>query len=185
MICPKCNTGNEGWASQCKSCGTILKEPVIQKIPENIEKLPEEPQQKREPILASILSFLYMGLGQAYNGQRGKGYMFFSTIPILMILYFILMKVLNEPFPKRGDEPSFHSPSYVIATLCYICIWFFNVYDAYQSAKKINEGEISIDSTPGKSAFIFLVTVIAWFIGILICIPLIAILLGFLARIIR
>jgi len=166
MKCPKCNTENEGWALYCVSCKNSFREPIEQKLPPPVQNMPEEPRQRREPVLAGILSFLYMGLGQAYNGQRYKGYMFFAAIPASVIFYFILHSIFHEPIPKKGEEPSFASPSYIIITICYFCIWLFNVYEAYQSAKRINDGEIMVEATPGRSCLTFIITIVLWFIGI-------------------
>jgi len=117
------------------------------------------------------LSFFWIGLGQAYNGQRRKGYIFFVCLPLLGIFYFVLHRIFNEPIPKEGESPSFNSPSYMIASVFFFCVWLFNIYDAYNSAKRINEGAIVIDSTPGKSAFIFLRNVILSAIAFFILMP--------------
>ena len=121
----------------------------------------------REPLLASILSFLFMGLGQAYNGQRRKGYMFFASYIGLAILYFILLKVFNEPLPKGSKEIQHTSPSYIITVIFGFVIWIFNIYDAYRTAKRINESNEIATSTPGKSSFIFLRTIFLSFISII------------------
>ena len=122
----------------------------------------------REPILAAILSFLFMGLGQAYNGQRRKGYIFFLGYFGLGILYFILLKVFNEPFLEGSKEVArYTSPSYIITLICGLIIWICNIYDAYQTAKRINEGSVIVTSTPGRSSLIFLRTIFLGFIFII------------------
>lgn len=142
----------------------------------------ENKNMVREPLIAGILSFLFMGLGQAYNGQRRKGYLFFSSYIILAVLYFILIKVFNESFPKKGEEISRLSPSYITTVICGFITWLFNIYDAYQSTKRINKGDIAIDSRPGKSAFIFLRNIVLGFIAfftLLLLIPVLAIILAY------
>lgn len=141
-----------------------------------------QPQQRREPVLAGILSFLFIGLGQAYNGQRPKGYIFFGSMPALVVIYFILHALFNEPMPQKGEELTFSSPSYLIVSIAYFFLWLFNIYDAYQSANKINAGDQAADSTPGRSAFIFIRTVILSFIAMIITLIVGAILIAVLFR---
>jgi hypothetical protein len=136
----------------------------------------------REPMIAGILSFLFMGLGQAYNGQRRKGYLFFSSYIGMTALYFILIKAFNEPLPERSKDIPITSLSYIITVMCGFFIWVFNIYDAYKSTKRINDGDIVIDSIPGKSALIFFRNIILSFIAFLILMPLIPILLALLFR---
>ena len=115
----------------------------------------EENRVTREPMLAGVLSFVFMGLGQAYNGQRRKGYLLVASQLGLALLYFILLKVFNEPFPKN-KEISLNSPSYIITVIACICVWGFNIYDAYQTAKRLNQSAEATDLTPGKSTAIFI-----------------------------
>ena len=96
--CPKCNADNSDDAIYCKTCNAQIKEvkmisseekpkeetnhPVLNQSQTNYTPspiAPEEPIHRREPILSAVLSFLYLGLGQAYNGQRRKAYMFFAA----------------------------------------------------------------------------------------------------------
>ena len=65
----------------------------------------------KSPSTASLLSFLVTGLGQVYNGQVGKGILFF-ILAILGIFF-----------------------TFAIGT---IAIWIFSMVDAYQTAKQIN-----------------------------------------------
>ncbi|MFQ6008702.1 MAG: hypothetical protein ACE5K8_07100 [Candidatus Zixiibacteriota bacterium] len=69
----------------------------------------------KNPGLAAVLSFFYMGLGQIYNGQIGKGIAFiiFYTISIAMML--ILIGFITTPI-----------------------LFIYGMYDAYKSAEKIN-----------------------------------------------
>ena len=136
----------------------------------------------REPLLASILSFLFMGLGQSYNGQRRKGYLFFVSYIGLGVLYLILIKVFNESWPKNEKEIPHTTPSYILTLICGCVIWLFNIYDAYKSTKRINEGDIAIDSTPGKSAFIFLRNIVLSFIAFFILLFLVSMLPGLFFR---
>lgn len=139
----------------------------------------------REPLLAGVLSFLSLGLGQAYNGQRRKGYLFFICYLGLGVLYLILLKVFKEPISRNREEILTNSPSYLITVLCSFIIWALNIYDAYQSAKQINENSIFPDFTPGKSTFIFLRNIVVWFVVFIILGVLFVILTAFLGRIFK
>ena len=68
--------------------------------------------------LAAILSFFFPGLGQLYNGQFGKGILFFVINGINFFLAFVLIG-----FVTAGITALFAS------------------YDAYRSAEKINKAQ--------------------------------------------
>jgi TM2 domain-containing membrane protein YozV len=70
--------------------------------------------QTKNPIVALVLSFLWIGLGQTYNGNFRKG-LFFIFAFLIGLCCFIL-------------------PGAVV--------WIWNVWDAYTDAKKINRGEL-------------------------------------------
>ncbi|NLD47192.1 MAG: hypothetical protein GX660_08325 [Clostridiaceae bacterium] len=69
--------------------------------------------------MAAVLSFLYVGLGQIYNGQIGKG---------------IGMMVLGVVFIILGF--------FLIGIPLYIILWILGIYDAHNVAKQINAGYI-------------------------------------------
>ncbi len=121
----------------------------------------------REPMIAGILSFLFMGLGQAYNGQRRKGYLFFASYIGIAVLYFILIKVFNEPLPVSGKDIPVTSTAYVITFICSFLVWIFNIYDAYKSTKRVNEND-GVNSIPGKSVLIFFRNIVLSFIAFFI-----------------
>jgi len=86
----------------CEQCQVLIKQNVF--CPECARlPLPEMRVQKhRHPELAALLSLVFPGLGQVYNGQIGKG------------LAFFLMFWLVIP-------------------------WLYSVYDAYETASRINQ----------------------------------------------
>jgi TM2 domain-containing membrane protein YozV len=73
------------------------------------------PQFYKNPGLAAVLSFFYMGLGQIYNGQIGKGVAFIVIWTISWLLVLVLIGIITTPI-----------------------LWIFGMYDAYKSAEKIN-----------------------------------------------
>ena len=72
----------------------------------------------KNPLVALALSFLFPGVGQLYNNQNRKA----ITLIICYIISLVLCLIL------------------VGAILAFL-IWVYGMYDAYTSAKAINEGE--------------------------------------------
>jgi TM2 domain-containing membrane protein YozV len=85
------------------------------------------PRFYKNPGLAAVLSFFYMGLGQVYNGQIAKGILFIVayTISWVFIASIILLPI-------------------GIITTPILFIW--GMVDAYKSAEKINR-DIAYDSS--------------------------------------
>jgi TM2 domain-containing membrane protein YozV len=79
--------------------------------------MPEQPPKfYKNPSVATILSFLFMGLGQLYNGQIGKALVF-------IVLYIISLALMTV----------------VIGFVTTPILWIWGMIDANSSAKKINE----------------------------------------------
>lgn len=76
----------------------------------------EVPKFYKNPSVATVLSFLFMGLGQIYNGQIGKGIMF-------IVLYFISVMLMLV----------------VIGFITTPVLWIWGMVDANNSAKRINQ----------------------------------------------
>jgi TM2 domain-containing membrane protein YozV len=96
--CQSCGSAMDVNAQVCASCGAA----VVQK----------------NPILALVLSLLFPGLGQLYNGQNRKG----ITLIIAYVVFLILSLIL-------------------IGIILAILIWLYGMYDAFTSAKALNNGE--------------------------------------------
>jgi len=77
---------------------------------------------QKSPGVAAVLSFVFTGLGQIYNGQIGKGIMF-------LIIGFICALTLII----------------LIGFILYPVFWIYNIYDAYTTAKNINAGIVKPD----------------------------------------
>ena len=94
---------------------------------------------KSHPGIAAVLSFIFNGIGQIYNGQILKGLLiiFFSTIGMILILvgaaflgYWILAKAAYINFLIIG------ALLFGIG-LIFICILgIYSIIDAYQVAKE-------------------------------------------------
>jgi TM2 domain-containing membrane protein YozV len=69
----------------------------------------------KNPTLAAILSFLFMGLGQFYNGEVKKGVLFVALYIVSIVLMSFLIGFITTPI-----------------------LWIWGMIDAYKSARKIN-----------------------------------------------
>jgi TM2 domain-containing membrane protein YozV len=68
-----------------------------------------------------VLSALWVGLGQIYNGEIGKGLGLMVAYIISALLILVLIGIITTPI-----------------------LWIYGIYDAYDTAKKINTGEIVV-----------------------------------------
>ena len=66
-------------------------------------------------MVAAILSSLFMGLGQAYNGAIVKAVLFMILYAVSIAMTFFMIGFLTTPI-----------------------LWVWGIFDAYRSAKKIN-----------------------------------------------
>ena len=71
--------------------------------------------------IAAIASFVVPGLGQIYCGEIGRGIMILIGFIISCLLIIVLIGLIIAPL-----------------------FWIWNIYDAYNLAKKINAGEIKV-----------------------------------------
>lgn len=76
----------------------------------------QPPKFYKNPSIATMLSFFFMGLGQIYNGQIGKGVLFIILYIISVALMYAGIGVITTPI-----------------------LWIWGMIDANNSAKKINE----------------------------------------------
>ena len=76
----------------------------------------EIPKFYKNPSVATVLSFLFMGLGQIYNGEIGKGVLFIILYLISVGLMFIFIGFITTPI-----------------------LWIWGMVDANNSAKRINQ----------------------------------------------
>jgi TM2 domain-containing membrane protein YozV len=110
---------SDGTGKYCQHCGAV--------IPREAEVCPKcgrrvlyaRTSEPKSPGIAAVLSFLFTGLGQIYNGQIEKGIMF-VIIGIICIFTVVVL----------------------IGFILYPAFWIYNIYDAYRSAKLINAGVV-------------------------------------------
>jgi TM2 domain-containing membrane protein YozV len=107
--CSNCGEQIDERAEICPSCGVRQSGSVIYQ---------EHIFQQKNPGVAAVLSALFVGLGQIYNGEIAKGLMFMVAYFVSIILIFLLIGFITTPL-----------------------LWIFGIYDAYDTAKRINNGE--------------------------------------------
>ena len=110
--CPTCGYRLNANVKTCSSCGSQMdaKAQVCASCGARVSH--------KSPALSFILSLLFPGLGQLYNGQNTKA----ITLIIAYIVSWVLTLIL-------------------IGAILALIIWVYGMYDAYTSAKAINNGE--------------------------------------------
>lgn len=95
--------------------------------------MPETPVFYKNPGVATVLSFLWMGLGQLYNGRIGKGIVFCLIYAVAVGLSFCYKANMSLA---------------VFATIVAIILWIIGMVDANKEAKRIN-AQLSSQSGQG------------------------------------
>lgn len=134
----------------CPNCGAELQYKEAEICPAcGVRIRPPEPQKKKEPVLAALLSFIFAGSGQVYNGELGKGILFLAGTIIGAFVFLI--------------------PG--------IIVWLFGIYDAYTTSEKMNKGGIPFKEATGESVIAYILAFVAMIvIAILLFIFVIALL---------
>jgi TM2 domain-containing membrane protein YozV len=83
----------------------------------------------KNPATAAILSFLLMGLGQAYNGEIAKAVAFLVLYGISIFLTFFMIGFVATPI-----------------------LWIWSMVDAYRSSQRINQADHARQSPSNASA---------------------------------
>ena len=99
---------------------------------------PEE-RTKINPGLAAVFSFIFSGLGQIYNGQILKGLtiMSFSAMGIILVIigFVQISYCLVSQLFGRGDLAA-GIIILITGFLLITILGIYNIYDAYNTAKK-------------------------------------------------
>jgi TM2 domain-containing membrane protein YozV len=146
MYCPECGRESPDDAKYCSSCGASLQvdiseDPTInQNIPNEEEKHSDvnDISVKKSPSTAAILSFLFLGSGQVYNGQLS---------PAILLLVVNFVGVLVAGFYN-----------WILGGIIIIAAYLGSISHAYSTAKKMNNG--SIAATPYKNSDIVIYIVL-------------------------
>jgi len=102
-FCEKCGRELNKEADVCLGCGTMIK---------------KNTEAKKDPVLALVLSFLLTGLGQVYNGQVGKGFL------------YLMCAIVSVALMSVG-----------IGFIIWPIVIGFSCYDAYKEAQRINDSQ--------------------------------------------
>jgi TM2 domain-containing membrane protein YozV/RNA polymerase subunit RPABC4/transcription elongation factor Spt4 len=125
IVCPKCGVTQSGRPAEkktkfCTNCGSEIdsKAEICPKCgvrqPGGIGIAGE-----KNPVIAALLSFLVVGLGQVYAGKPKRGIVLFAASVVFVIAGFLVVPVLAA-----------------------LACWIGSIYDAY----KIAQGEPGIFS---------------------------------------
>ena len=106
-FCSNCGVEIDKEAEICPKCGVRVMVPPYIKV--------------KSTVIAAVLSFIFVGLGQIYNEQIGKGILF-VFIGVILVLSMVVL----------------------VGFILYPLFWAYNIYDAYKTAQKINAGEIVV-----------------------------------------
>ncbi|MGO9453821.1 MAG: zinc-ribbon domain-containing protein [Candidatus Binataceae bacterium] len=108
MFCSTCGAEGPDGALFCRKCGSPLAGPAA---PHTVVVVADI----KSPGLAAVLSFLWCGLGQIYNGQIGKGIVMMVAYAISVFMIHFLIGLLTTPV-----------------------LWIWGLVDAYRTAERIN-----------------------------------------------
>ena len=116
--CSNCGFEIKGNVKFCPSCGFSTSEEV-----QNVNSSSGVCNPNKSAGLAALLSFLIIGLGQVYIGLTKKGILLFVAAIVSGVLMLFL-----------------------IGWILWLLVWGYAIYDAYNSANKMNEG-IAVEDT--------------------------------------
>jgi TM2 domain-containing membrane protein YozV len=139
-FCPECGKPIAAAGARfCSSCGA-----VVDPVAAFGQQGNQPPRDQKSPFLAATCSCFLPGLGQAYNGEIGKGIaVFLGTLFGLFILFI---------------------PGLIV--------WFYGLYDAYSTAGKMNTGQVPF--RPAKPAHIILFILLAVVVIVVITLAIMA-----------
>jgi len=103
--------------------------------------------EKQQPSKAALLSII-PGLGQIYNKQKAKGFIFLG-VTLVFLLYFLALAAPElSNLITLGDKPGrdnslfmlIRGAFHLIFVVVYVLFYFANIKDAHTTAKHINNG---------------------------------------------
>ena len=92
---------------------------------------------RKDPTLATILSFLVVGVGQFYNGEPTKGILYLGGG---IAGYTMMLVGLEDDFTYYGQhiDPDDDSGLIILGSITFLSCWISSMIDAHSSAKRIN-----------------------------------------------
>lgn len=128
-FCSQCGFEMNSDMKFCPECGASTT--AVPKVAQNNNNAVDGVcNPDKNEILALILSFLIIGLGQVYIGLTKKGIILFVAAIIAGILTTV-----------------------IIGWLLWLIIWFYAMYDAYNSTNKMKNGEFIKDGIDFDNLF--------------------------------
>lgn len=101
----------------------------------NLESGARQPvyQERKNAVLAAVLSFIISGLGQIYCGKAKRGASIL-VLAFLLFLFFVAVagSVSSDPY---ADQSAPFVPFFM-----WLFFWLWNIYDAHKLAENINRG---------------------------------------------
>lgn len=94
--------------------------PQFEQYADDYDDEPPRPRRRpmqpmKNPGVAAILSFVWCGAGQIYNGQIGKGLLMLFSYGLSILLMFVLIGFITTPI-----------------------LWIWGIYDGYKTAERLN-----------------------------------------------
>ena len=117
--CVDCGSKIDAKTDICPDCG--VRQPGATNYQQPRNDLYKQPVILKNPGIAAVLSAFFVGIGQIYNGQIAKGLLFMVAYFVSILLIFVLIGFITTPL-----------------------LWIFGIYDAYNTANRINSGEIVV-----------------------------------------
>jgi signal peptidase I len=108
-------------------------------------------KKKRNPFVAGLLSLLFTGLGQVYNGKAGLGIVFF----LISGAVFLLWGILGWPH---------HFIGLVAYAIVNIVLWLFIAVHAFVQARRIGETELKRYQKTAVYAFFIIISLGSTFV---------------------
>jgi len=150
----------------CPNCGNPLQfenAEICMACGKRVQALPTIPEKIRNPFLAILFSFLFVGWGQWYNGKTGDGLKLFG----LFLISYLFMAIFSV---IMGTNPLVLIIALILMVVIF-GIWIYGMYDAYTTADRINSRR---ESFSGKSRLFWLPFIFILLIVLLIFFAVIA-----------
>lgn len=112
QFCESCGAPLKEGDKFCEQCGAAIA--AVSPAPVSAAAPASVVQKEKNPRISTILSFFFPGLGSVYNGDTLKGVAIYIGAIIGMFLFIV--------------------PG--------VIVWIYGMYEAYTTAKKMNEGLI-------------------------------------------
>lgn len=111
----------------CPHCGAQIgpNDEVCPKCLTTVVVLSPVENKQKSPRIAAVASVVWPGLGQLYIGRTLRGVLF-----IVFAAVFAAFVALGTP------------TIYDLGLLVFIVIWIYGIFDAYNTARAIDEGAL-------------------------------------------